>query len=322
MKIRERFWGILLAFLIALVSLWLGDILQLGAVITSLGLGLLIGNFNINKPDFNPGIRFTEKRVLETSIVLLGFSLNFKYLQSFSLYLWLVLGLMVALVIGLSLSLSKRVGLSRNMGLLLGAGSAICGTAAIAAISPLIKAEERDTGLSIGVINLLGTLGIFFLPPLMILMDYEPEQAGFLLGGALQSVGHVTGAAFTLGEDTGKLALVYKMGRILWLIPLILTIYLIQRKKVSGGPVIKFPTFIILFLVAVSLAQFKAIPGEWKELLVQIGDFLLIAAMAAIGYKIRIRPLFSLAKPALLAGITIFSIQIMLFWIILLFTGS
>lgn len=318
---KTRFWGILLALIIAVTSLWLGDFLQLGSVVTALGVGLILGNIHIKRPNFDPGIKFTEKSILETSIVLLGFSLNFKYLESVSLSLWLIIGFTVIIVILLSLWVSKRVGLSSKMGILLGAGSAICGTAAIAAISPLLKSDENETALSIGVINLLGTLGLFFLPAMMLVWGYGPNESGFLLGGVLQSVGHVTGAAFSLGDETGKLALVYKMGRILWLIPLILTIYLIQRRKVATGPVIKFPTFIMFFLIAVSLAQWKAIPEFWKDSIVSIGDFLLIMAMAAIGYKIKLRALFNLAKPALVAGVVIFTFQIIMFWVILNIRG-
>ena len=176
--------------------------------------------------------------------------------------------------------------------------------------------------MSIGVINLLGTLGLFFLPALMLVLEYTPEEAGFLLGGVLQSVGHVTGAAFSLGDETGKLALIYKMSRILWLIPLILVIFYTQRNKSTTGPVIKFPGFILFFMLAVSLAQWKIIPGFWKESIVATGDFLLVVAMAAIGYKIKLRPLFNLARPALLAGVSIFTLQIILFWLILYFHAS
>lgn len=317
---KEKVSGIALAVVIALAAHWLGEWLQLGAVITALGMGLVLGNLNIQKPNFDPGIRFSEKSILETSIVLLGFSLSFSYLKYVSIELWLLIGLSIALVIGFSRWIGKRMGLSSNMGYLLGAGSAICGTAAIAAINPLLRGEENETGLSIGVINLLGTLGLFLLPPLMIFLNYSPEQSGFLLGGVLQSVGHVTGAAFSLGDETGKLALVYKMARILWMIPLILVIYYSQRKKQSvDGPVIRFPLFIVMFLVAVSLAQWKLIPDLWKEWVVSAGNFLLVVAMAAIGYKIKLRPLFNLARPALFAGVAIFVLQILIFWVILSF---
>ncbi len=318
---KNLFWGILLAFCIAVVSLWLGDILQFGSVITALGIGVVLGNLQIKRPNFDPGIRFSEKSILETSIVLLGFGLNFNYLKSVSLDLFFIIGLSVILVIAFSIWIGKRIGLNKNTGVLLGVGSAICGTAAIAAISPLLKSNENETALSIGVINLLGTLGLVFLPALMLVLEFGPQESGFLLGGVLQSVGHVTGAAFSLGDETGKLALIYKMGRILWIIPLILGMYFIQRRTVNTGPVIKFPGFIVFFLLAVTLAQFKAIPGLWKESLVEIGDFLLIVAMAAIGYKIKLKPLFYVAKSALITGVIIFVMQILLFWIILNLRG-
>lgn len=317
----ERLWGISLALVIALVSLWLGAFIQLGPVVTALGLGLILGNMHFQRPNFDPGIKFSEKSILETSIVLLGFSLNFTYLKAVSFILWFLLGLTILIVMLLSLWLGKRMGLSKNMGVLLGAGSAICGTAAIAALSPLLKSEENETALSIGVINLLGTLGLFFLPALMLVLDYGPQESGFLLGGVLQSVGHVTGAAFSLGDETGKLALVYKMGRILWLIPLILVMYFTQRNKSVSGAVIKFPGFIVFFLITVSLAQWQAIPEIWKAYAVDLGEFLLIVAMAAIGYKIKLRPLFNLAKPALVTGVVIFTFQIIMFWVILNLRG-
>lgn len=306
--------GIITAGALALLSVFLAGFGSfLGSATIALILGMLIGNSGISTQKIEKGLGFTEKRLLEAAIILIGFGMDAQIFSALGATTWLFVGSSVVLVLIVALLVSRWFGLSSKLGALIGAGSAICGSAAIGAVSPLLHSKEEETGLSIGVINLLSTLGLIFLPILSSVLALSTENSGIMIGGVLQSMGHVVGAGFSLGDDVGTAATVVKMGRILLIVPLLLVLFFLNRKKNGGGKKMSFPIFIPFFIGAILLAQMPFFPGSWLAFLTKIGDFLLIAAMVAIGFKIRLKPLFKMAGPALAVGFTVFGFQVLLY---------
>src|SRR5690606_29700306 len=135
-------------------------------------------------------------------------------------------------------------------------------------------------GLSIGIINLLGTLGLLLVPVFLDFMDYSKEDSAMLVGGDLQSMSHVVGDGFTLGEDIGNLATIIKMGRIVLIIPLLIFLYFMTRRSAPQGEnkLKGFPVFVILFIISIGIAQLRVFPKDWAEALADVGNYLLIAA--------------------------------------------
>lgn len=306
--------GIALAAALAIGSIFLAGFGSfLASATIALLLGIILGNSGINVGRAEAGMKFTESKVLETAIVLIAFGLNMKVFTALGLNTWIFVGSSVVMVIGVALIAGRWFGLSLKMGALLGAGSAICGSAAIGAVAPLIHSKEEETGLSIGVINLLSTTGLILLPILSGVLSLSTEDSGLLVGGVIQSMGHVIGAGFSLGEEIGAAATVVKMGRILLIIPLILVFFFISRKDKTQGKKMSFPFFIPWFVLALVMAQMPFFPEGWSKILAKIGDYFLIAAMVAIGFKIKLKPLFKIAGPALMVGFIIFAFQIALF---------
>src|SRR5690554_458169 len=306
--------GLLLAGALAVGSIFLAGFGSfLASATIALILGIILGNSGINVGKAAPGLKFTETKVLEMAIVLIGFGLNMQVFSALGLNTWVFVGSSVVMVIGVALLAGRWFGLSLKMGALLGAGSAICGSAAIGAIAPLIDSKEEETGQSIGVINLLSTTGLILLPILSGVLSLSTEDSGLVIGGIIQSMGHVIGAGFSLGEEIGAAATVVKMGRILLIIPLILIFFFVSRKGKAKGKKMSFPFFIPWFVIALVLAQMPFFPEGWSSVLAKIGDFLLITAMVAIGFKIKLKPLFKIAGPALIVGFIVFIFQIALF---------
>lgn len=201
MQLIKRLPGLLVIAVLSGLSVALAGLSSfVGSATVALLLGIIIGNTTLRTDSYASGFAFTEKYILEGSIVLIGFGLNATVFGKLGWSTWLFIGFSVLLVLGVALIIAQLFGLSRKMGLLLGAGSAICGSAAIAAVSPLLKSNEEETGLSIGVINLLSTIGLLFLPILSGLMVLGSEHSGLMIGGIIQSMGHVVGAGFSLGD--------------------------------------------------------------------------------------------------------------------------
>lgn len=308
--------GLLAAGVIAGLSVLLSAYIPfLGAATLALLLGIVLANSGIDFFRLNKGMEFSERKVLEAAIVLFGFGISAGIFAELGSTTWAFVSISVVVILLAAFLIGKAFRLTNRLSFLLGAGSAICGTTAIGAVAPLIKSKEEETGLSIGIINLLGTIGLFLLPAISAMMGLSEDDAGILIGGVLQSMGHVVGAAFTLGEEVGTLATVVKMGRILLIVPLLIIAYLVSLRTAekSTGRFKGFPWFVPLFMVSIALAQWTVFPEQLAAILADMGDYLLIAAMVGIGFKIRIRQLFRIAGPALMAGVAIFVIQIVFF---------
>lgn len=285
----------------------------LGTALLALLLGIIIRQVMTSFQLFEDGVSWSEKYILETAIVFIGFGFEFSKFQEIGSRTLVVIFFSILVIVLLSYIFHR---LSKNkdskLFLLLGVGSAICGSAAIGATSPLIQAKEEETGASLTVINLLGMSGMVLLPIIGKALHFSDLQLGIFLGGVLQSMGHVVGSGFAVGEEVGQFATVVKMGRVAFLVPFVLIIYFLFRKK-NDGTKMKFPLFIAFFLLAVFISQVGLFSGESIKFLSKTGDYLLNIGMAAIGLKISLKSLWSISGKALVAGLIIFSLQILIY---------
>ena len=310
---RNKLFGILLAVIIMLIAKFLSSYLPtLGTALLALILGIGVRQILTNFSPFLSGVAWSEKYVLETAIVFIGFGFEISKFQKIGAStLVLILGNIITVIL-VALLLQKLMNKADSkLFWLLGAGSAICGSSAIGATAPLIQSKEEETGISLAVINLLGLLGMILLPIIAVWLSFSNVETGIFLGGILQSVGHVVGSAFAINPEIGQFATVVKMGRVAFLVPFLLIVYFLFRKK-SDGTKLKFPVFIFFFLVAVLISQIGILNSETIGFLSKSGDTLLNIGMAAIGLKINIKSLWRISGKALLAGLIIFIVQILI----------
>jgi len=311
-------YGVILCTLIGLAAKYLSSFLPFGAVTIAILLGIVVGNSVNLGVRFKPGITFSEKQILSIAIALMGVNLNYVILQELG---FRSIGLIVSamgVTIMASLFIAGRMKSSTSLALLLGIGSGVCGSSAIAATEGIIGADEEEVGLSVAIINFLGTIGIFLLPFLGItILGYSDIGAGVLIGNTLQAVGQVTAAGFAVSEITGQTATVIKMGRILMLTPLILILLAAFPSEPSAVPAGQrrisskgIPLFIIGFFILSLVATFGLLPDAQLEFLGTIGEYALIIAMAGIGLKITFSSILRSGRSALLMGSMIFLIQI------------
>ena len=317
--IKNKLAGIALAFAVMLLAKFLSSYIPaLGTTLLALIIGVVIRQFFSQFSVFSEGVTWAEKYILETAIVFIGFGFEVtKFAEIGELTLLVIFGSIVAIIL-LALTLSRFFGKKGSqLYWLLGAGSAICGSSAIGATAPLIQAKEEETGISMAIINILGLLGMILLPLIAKTFHFSDLDTGIFIGGILQSVGHVVGAGFAINEEVGQIATVVKMGRIAFLIPFLIVVYFLFRKQ-SDGSKIKFPVFILLFLIVVFIAQVDILTSEHLKFLSKSGDTLLNVGMAAIGLKINVKNLWKISGKGFVAGSIIFSVQIILFMLFIL----
>lgn len=310
----QNLWGgLLLVVIIGLISWWLAQSLpDIGAVTIAIIAGIVVGNIIPNLTRLKPGIQFAEKRLLPLSVALLGVELQLATLVA--------LGPIAALVITATLLTSFAtawyvggwLGYSRSFRLLIGAGNGVCGSSAVAATAVAIDADETATGISISVVNLLGTLGIFALPAIISALNLSDTDGGLLVGGSLQAVGQVVAAGFAVNDTVGTVGTLVKMGRVLMLGPVVIVLAsLVSRHrgqaKTSGARV---PLFIVGFFTLSLIASSGLIPQNIITTVATAGKFLLVVAMAAIGLHIQLRTLFRSGPRAFLFGLAVSIAQI------------
>ncbi len=243
-------YGLLLSILIAFIAYFLAKVVPIGGVTISIIIGIVVANVFKVPSSCNVGIDYSEKIILSFAIALMGINLDFTILASLGLKTIILIIISIYITIYSAVYIGRYFKINIKLALLLGIGNGICGASAIAATAPVIKANKNFIGLSIGVVNLLGTIGIFFLPLIALIFGLNEIDSGILIGNTLQSIGQVTAAGFSISDTTGISATTVKMGRVLLLTFVVLIlIYIFSKQDNDEIKVVKFPKFILFFIL-------------------------------------------------------------------------
>lgn len=289
-----------------------------GTITIALILAIIAGNLKTWNGPTQAVFKYAEKHLLSIATILLGFGLNIRLLQQLSpAYLLLIVFMVVLALFSSQLFCG---GMRSPLRWLLGAGSGICGNSAIAATAPALGATVTEIGLAVTVVNLLGTIGIFVFPLISIALGFSTSESALFTGAILQSVGHVVAAGYSIDPETGALALLIKMGRILMLGPVIL--FIGYRFKTHGAKVLNgalVPNYVWGFLIAAAITSTGLVPTMITKNLEKTGTYFLLAAMSGIGLGINLKQMISMGPRAALNGTLIFLTQIVVLAGILLF---
>lgn len=273
---------------------------QLPNVITptiALFIGLVYAIiFKCPYPKFN---KKTSKYLLQASVVGLGFGMNVNEslrsgAEGMMFTIISVIGVMtIGGLIGYWLHLNRKTSY------LIASGTAICGGSAIAAVGPVLKANDQEMAVSLGVIFILNAIALFIFPPIGQFFDMTQEQFGTWAAIAIHDTSSVVGAGEAYGPQALQLATLIKLTRALWIIPLALFTMLIFRDKSSK---ISIPWFIFLFIIAMVLNTYCNLPTGLTQALVWIAKKGLVLTLFLIGASLSITAIKSVGiKPLLLA---------------------
>lgn len=293
--------GIALTSILALVA---GQIARLpffsimGPMVISILIGMIwYRSFGVSAT-VQPGVAFSSKMLLRAGIILTGLRLPLQDIANAGVFVvWSDIAV-VAFTLILMIALGRLLSIDRNVSVLVAAGTAICGAAAILAVGPLIGAKKEQTAVSVALIAMLGTLGAIAYIFLFPYLGFDSYQYGLLSGLTLHELAHVIAASAAGGDASVDIALVSKLGRVALLLPAALVLGWLfapagnsPDSTRSGSPARRklppIPWFIVGFL-AMSLVRTSGfLPQSAINLLVTIGAFLLAAAMAGLGLGIR-----------------------------------
>jgi uncharacterized integral membrane protein (TIGR00698 family) len=283
---------------------------------TSLALGIFLSLvFSIKLPVL---AQKNGKYVMQVAIVFLGFSMDpISVFKSGSESIGIT-AFTLLLSLGIGLLLAKLLKIKGTTGLLISAGTGICGGSAIASLSPVLNAKEDEVAVSMATVFCLNAIALFVFPKIGHLFEMTPAQFGWFAAIAIHDTSSVVGAATAFHPDSVAIAVTAKLTRALWIIPLVLlTAFVVTWKNNSNHtegkkPKIQIPWFIGLFMLASLIHGLFPDQQDTYAQANAIGKTLLKIAIFIIGMQLTVRSLKAVGLNALAFGT--------LLWLIL--TGS
>ena len=251
----------------------------------------------------NPFVAFNHIAItylLQFSVIGLGFGMNATaaisagkegfLLTIFSIFSTLILGTF----------LGKWLKTDKKTSHLISCGTAICGGSAIAAISPVIKSNENQTSIALGVIFILNSIALFVFPFIGHQLDLSQKEFGLWCAIAIHDTSSDVGAANKYGAEALQIATTIKLARALWIIPISLLTAVIFKNKSQK---IKIPYFIGLFILAMLFNSYVPQTAIVSPYIVNIAKIGLTITLFLIGATLNINTLKAVGVKPLLQGV-------------------
>jgi uncharacterized integral membrane protein (TIGR00698 family) len=308
--------GVLVSILLGIVAIFLANFTPsfLNSILLALLIGIGINNVIEIPQKFQSGLSFTSGKMLELSIVFLAFSIDYKSIVQLGVGSFLVILITVFVVLISVFLLAKKFNCPSSTGWLIGFGTAICGSSAIAALAPSMAKDKEDVAVSMSVVNLFGSVGMILLPLILVRFPLDANQIGILIGGSLHSVGNVVGAGYSLSDEIGESAMTIKLARVALLSPALLFFnFLVNRKSMNHWTdYVKLPWYLIGFFIISIFTSVFTVSEELIQGTEFLGKLVLTIAMVAIGLKVSFKALIKSGKKGVFFGLVIFIIQTLL----------
>ncbi|MNK21885.1 hypothetical protein D3C87_401530 [compost metagenome] len=318
---RGRLPGLLLAGGVALAAMALAALpwLQahgISALTLAIVLGIALGNSVYPRlaPQAAAGVGFSKQWLLRAGIVLYGLRLTFQDIGQVGVGGVLIDALVLTSTFALAWWAGTRwFGIDRESALLIGAGSAICGAAAVMAAEPVVRGRAEQVTVAVSTVVVFGTLAMFLYPalyPLTLAHGVMPmsEQAyGVFTGSTVHEVAQVVAAGRAVSEGAADTAVIAKMVRVMMLAPFLVALSLLLARGGSAQPgaaraKIVVPWFAFGFVAVAGLNSLHLLPAAWVAIAMDVDTVLLAMAMAALGLTTHVSALRQAGmKPLLLA---------------------
>jgi uncharacterized integral membrane protein (TIGR00698 family) len=325
--------GVALTAAIAAVAIVVGGLTPavVSAVLIALVIGLVIANVRPVPGVLAPGIDLAAKRILRVGVALLGARLTLGDVAAIGgPSLAVVVVTMTTAFITVAV-VGRLAGISPQLGILLGTGTAVCGNSAIVAASPIIDAEDREVSYAVATITIFGTIALVLFPLIGRAVDMPDEVFGVWAGLAINDTSQVVAAGAAYSERALEHATVVKLVRNALMGPILigLTLWMSRRRRIDGGDgatttltgtrLLKtirsaVPGFVVAFIVLAAVRSTGVISDQVADVLGQVSAVAITIAIAGVGLKTRVAELTTvglrpvvvgLAAAATLAGVAL-----------------
>ncbi len=298
-KVGKLVPGFALALVIAAIAKLIESLLPIhliGASVIALFIGMIINHFWKPNEVFTGGLKFTSKKILKFAIILLGASLNISIVLKVGKLSLCVMVFTLLTCFGIGHFVGRALKINWKLSNLISAGTGICGGSAIAAIAPVIDADDGDIAYAMSATFLFDMAMIVLFPIMGQAIGLSDMAYGLWAGTAVNDTSSVVAAGYAFSEAAGDFATMVKLTRTLSIIPTVIVFALInahikRRETGTNGETVRahfsitkiFPWFILGFLALTIINSIGVIPAAVSSGMKDISKFLMISALAAIG---------------------------------------
>ena len=310
--------GMAICFAVAALSVLLEKLIPgelLGASIIALFMGTFINSF-FHPAWMEPALKFASKKVLKAAIILLGASISVSTILSVGKMTFFVMIFTFAMCFGGGYFIRNIFGLNWKLSNLISAGTGICGGSAIAAISPVIDADDKDIAFALSSTFIFDMVMIALYPLMGKALGMSDIAYGIWAGTSVNDTASVVASGYAFSEAAGDIATMVKLTRTIAIIPTVLVFAYIgtrikqkELKAANNGQKVNLmkiiPWFIGGFLVLAILNSVGFIPAAASKAMKSASKFLMVSALAAIGLGTSITDFKKAGLAPMFYGITI-----------------
>ncbi|MCX7709491.1 MAG: YeiH family protein [Clostridia bacterium] len=314
--LKKNIPGISISFVLALAASWFGNQFPvIGGPVFGILLGILVSSF-LGSPQWaSEGVRFTSKKILQWAIIVLGSGLSLAQIWKTGLDSLYVMLLTLCFAFISAYSLGRLLKTPFKLTSLIGVGTAICGGSAIAAVSPILEAEESDVAYSISTIFFFNIIAVLIFPPLGHILGFSDDAFGLWAGTAVNDTSSVVAAGYAFSSAAGNYATIVKLTRTTMIIPISI-IYAIamalqKKRSISSATSVNYsfmrilPWFILGFLFTSLLNTLGLIRGDVLTNLSLAGKFLIVMALSAVGLSADFKKMMKTGLKPMLLGLLV-----------------
>lgn len=336
-KITEILPGFLLAAIVASIAKFLEGLLPvklIGASVIALFIGMLINHFWHPTSFYSNGLTFTSKKILKFAIILLGASLNISMVLQIGKLSLTVMIFTLLTCFGMGYFVGKALHLNWKLSNLISAGTGICGGSAIAALAPVIDADDIDIAYAMSATFLFDIAMIILFPIMGKAFGLSNVAYGLWAGTAVNDTSSVVAAGYAFSEAAGDFATMVKLTRTLSIIPTVIIFSIISNylknkelnlnghKQSTKLKLTKiFPWFILGFLLLSALNSTGIISENISLNLKDLSKFLMISALAAIGLNTSFKQMKKSGVQPMIHGFIISALVVIVALLVEFFIG-
>ena len=300
-KVKSAVYILLFVFFaIPFNAFGIGFVTPALALFVGLMYALILGDVPYGK--FN---KKCSKYLLQAAVVGLGFGMNFEQSIQAGKDGMLLTIASVFVVMILAVFIGKKMKLDDKTSYLIGSGTAICGGSAIAAIGPVIKADDNQMAVSLGTIFMLNAIALFIFPPIGRMIGLTDAQFGTWAAIAIHDTSSVVGAGQAFSDKALEIATLVKLTRALWIIPLAIVTTFVYREKSKK---ITIPWCIFLFILAMLVNTYAGIPAEVSKWIVLIAKQGMVLTLFLIGSSLSINVVKKVGLTPVILGVVLWVI--------------
>jgi uncharacterized integral membrane protein (TIGR00698 family) len=319
LKFKKYGLGFILALAIGILSIVIsrfipGDII--GSSVLALILGMILNPLVEKVPKSSAGVKFVSSKILKLGIILMGITLSFSQVLMVGKYALMLMFFTLLTSFGGGYIFGKLFKVNWKLTSLLSVSTAICGGTAVATVGPVIEANDRDIAYAISATFLFDILTVILFPWIGQMMGLSDTSYGLWVGTAVNDTSSVVAAGYGFSEIAGSFAVIVKLTRTLFIVPIVLVFsYIHARTKLKNAENSQttskvnirsiFPWFILLFIVMVTVKSTGLVPENIVTGITILSKLFMVMALAAIGLKTSIKEVKGVGWKPMVMGVCI-----------------